>query len=355
MMSRSQNVLPWPAKRAARCRCHGWMCAMPAAILVLLGCFQSAIGRAPASRPAPAMVPMPRVIRLISGAPYYLLAAQSRQRILRKAGNASFSASRRIVVQVVSPNPAARRAGTHTRTISAVVGYCKAAVSAFFNKVQGGLAYSAAVGNARRYFLYDGSLVSTVLVVAGTAGAKGQPNPRLPEWLSGRARLAARKWLGARYLFALPIYTFKGETPDRLAGPGRWGSAVVTFHPCQIVCYSGGRRKYLRLQFRRWSGAEKVPQLRSLRFWQTRQVGGLSAKMSWSFRTGRSAVPMPIHLTANGLKKLGFKVVYLTANTPAPAAELLTPADAAKIKIMRRRFEKWAGVWSRLHPGKHPH
>ncbi len=352
MMSRSQKVLPWPAKRAARCRCHGWMCAMPAAILVLLGCFQSAIGRAPASRPAPATVPMPRIIRLVEGTPYYFNLMRSRLRSRRDAGSPDFICSLWTVKRIGKPSRNAKVDGIHDAVIrKAAAQYAHGSRVVQCGDYRSGLWAACATGDSRFIAFYDRNVVSTVLVATRTAGGKPPFGRDLPVWLSSGTKHAIHEWLNLPHLG-----TIVSSLPGRkgILSPRFWDTAVVSMHPCRINLIWPNLMS-MRLRFGHWRRGQSIPWLVGYRASVVHTLHHLKIVTTMDFRTGRYAATLPIHLTANGLKKLGFKVVYLTANTPAPAAELLTPADAAKIKIMRRRFEKWAGVWSRLHPGKHPH
>ena len=140
---------------------------------------------------------------------------------------------------------------------------------------------------------------------------------------------------------------------EGILSPRFWDTAVVSMHPCRIKLI--WPKASLRLRFGHWRRGQSIPWLVGDRIRMVHTLHHLKIVTTIDFRSGRYAATLPIHLTVNGLKKLGFKVVYLKANTPAPAINPLTPAEVAKIKIMRRRFEKWAGVWNWLHPGKHPH
>ncbi len=195
--------------------------------------------------------------------------------------------------------------------------------------------------------MYASHLVSTVLVAVGTAGSKRRTEAALPAWLGGRARVWIYDWNAPRRLSILPSLS---SPPNPLSLGIHWGSVIALRRPYRVILTHGPGGCFVRLRFGRWARNEGLPRLTCLYLGNPMGRNG-HKPFSMAVRTGRLAVPMPIHLTANGLKKLGFTVVYLTAKTPAPAINPLTPADEAKIKIMRRRFEKWAGVWSRLHPG----
>ena len=302
-----------------------------------------------AARQAPSLPQVPRIVRLIKSTPYAYALMRTRLKIQQDAGSPNFAFSSCAENRIVGNRPNIPSAEARDPAISpAMAQYATVARAAFFRADRNALRYAGAAGNVRRYFFYDRRLVSIVLVAAGTAGAAGRPGPEFPDWLASRVTQSIRAWISSAHPQIPPnLATGAGLLPS----PGRWGSVVVLRHPWQIDFYGPKRRINVRLRFGRWKRGAAMPWLRSF---YARRVGkshGVPVETSIAVDAGRLAVPMPIHLTAKGLKKLGFTVVYLTAKTPAPAINPLTPTDEAKIKIMRRRFEKWAGVWSRLHPG----
>ena len=341
MTSRLPNSLPWQANGCSRHRHRGWTGAAFATTLGGLLCLQSAFGQAPASRPAMPVVPMPRLIRLIDGVPNCFTVMKARLMAQQASGSAGPVFS---VLETDAHFSEDRGAGASRATLAQYENGTKlTSVLAGRNS----LCYWGSTGITRCCAVYDRHLVSTVLVAVGTAGSKRRTEVALPAWLGGRARAWIYDWNAPRRLSILPSLS---SPPNPLSLGIHWGSVTALTRPYRVILTHGPGGCFVRLRFGRWARNEGLPRLTCLYLGNPMGRNG-HKPFSMAVRTGRLAVPMPIHLTAKGLKKLGFTVVYLTAKTPAPAINPLTPTDEAKIKIMRRRFEKWAGVWSRLHPG----
>ena len=334
--------LSWTAGKILRPRCYGVSVLLAAEAVGLCCCSLFAAANVAAVPPSPAPVPLPRMIRLVRSIPDRMV--QFEKQLKTKAPLGKMELSIHLGRDVLASHRGhGRRAFPPFAARSEFFSYHNGNCDAVFTARGGTECYCGHKGNIRYAAVFDDHFVNKVFFVIGKRGVKAAALPPVPRWLAKGVPTDPANWNIPKAVVITPSLTI---SPAEL-----WNcdSAAITINPCRAKFqFATG---YFRFGFGRYRRGQAPPPLRTVEMSGLERKHGLESETILSIRTGTRTAALPIHLTGNSLAKLGFNAVPLTAKTPAPAINPLTPAQIARVRVMRERFEKWAGVWSRLHPG----
>lgn len=326
-----------------------WICMILAFVAMMLFCWSPRASHA-ATKLGSTQLGLPRIIRLIRSVPDSYARARHRLTVQQDEGSPGFSFSFRQDEWPVGPRSYVSAIGLHEsgRPRWSVQQFAHGNRAAALISGRHALRYTASAGISRNYFLFDTQLIATVFVANRKSDTKPAAALGLPAWLSNHIRDRIRERLDAPFALLPPISRFNNGL---IPGAGYWNSATATLNPCRIKAIGNSGQAFIMLRFAQWKRGRSLPLLTAMRGFMMKNSPHGHVVMAFALRTGRLAVPMPVHLSPRGLRKLGFTIVRLKADTPAPEINPLTHAQRAQMRIMRRRFEQWAGVWQSL---KHP-
>ncbi len=305
-----------------------------------------ALTTTPASQQSsPPPGPVPRLIKLLENVPHCQEQMRARLSTEQRAGSPEYVFSFRGGFRRVNKGLLGMAAASPM--YKGIIAYANGSESAAFMIRRGVLSYGGAKGADRCLVIFDTRTGNRIIFVTGKAGEAPDHLPALPKPLSDLVVPVAH--LYAQYPLRPPVITFgsvglKGALQTCNAAVGSLDSGTVSFASAPAPG-NVGRYGHVELWFGPHKGPRKLTRLMKIRAWQIDKRNGEGIIASTTYGVGEYAKPLPIHLTTKGLKKLGFKVTILRLGMNFPKEKPLTPAELAKVPVMRERFEKWAGVW----------
>ena len=182
----------------------------------------------------------------------------------------------------------------------------------------------------------------TLAGLRGRGMAKGVNFPNMGRWLAERPQLT---W---------PKIT-PGQEADLLSGCTALGATYSPFR-VRLAFVSGAKEEHFTFDLTSSAAGRGAPAIQAVSSWVAVTKNGSFRTKSMSVKLGKLAYRLPIHLSAKGLEKLGFKVIPLSSGVRLPEEKPLTPAERARVRALRERFETWAGVRpaTKFSSGKKP-